>query len=471
MQILHPKNKKFLYDDADAKSIIEYALKLHGVTLSSVICISDDDEKLNSNKGKFGQILEKYYFFKKLNSDSCPDFPAAQIELKSCPLKKLSRKSEFRAKERLVLNIINYEELANQNFINSSFLNKNSRLLLVFYIYNKLQTVFEYPIKLVGLWEFPDNDLEIIRQDWENIQTKVRTGKAHELSEGDTFYLGACTKGKNSQSLRTQPYSNIPAKQRAFSLKQGYVNHIIAKLSGSTDGSFGKIIRKPTETEDLESLVIRKFSKYYGQTEDEIASKLGLLEQKQSKQFYAMLTKKILGIDYNKEIEEFSKADIVVKTIRIQKNNLPKESISFPAFKYKDIMDENCWEESSFHQFLERKFLFIFFKYHNNTFSLEKAVFWTMPYYDKEQAHKIWSDLRQLLSEGKIIKSINIHSKRRTTYFTDIKNSVIHIRPHAKNAADTYPLPTPDKLTGNPAYTKHCFWLNADYVRDNIYLK
>lgn len=94
-----------------------------------------------------------------------------------------------------------------------------------------------------------------------------------------------------------------------------------------------------------------------------------------------------------------------------------------------------------------------------------------MPYYDKEQAHKIWSDLRQLLSEGKIIKSINIHSKRRTTYFTDIKNSVIHIRPHAKNAADTYPLPTPDKLTGNPAYTKHCFWLNADYVRDNIYLK
>jgi len=39
------------------------------------------------------------------------------------------------------------------------------------------------------------------------------------------------------------------------------------------------------------------------------------------------------------------------------------------------------------------------------------------------------------------------------------------------NAADTYPLPTKDKLTKTNEYTKHCFWLNNTYVRDEIYLK
>ena len=47
-----------------------------------------------------------------------------------------------------------------------------------------------------------------------------------------------------------------------------------------------------------------------------------------------------------------------------------------------------------------------------------------------------------------------------------------HVRPHARNAADTYDLPVADKLTGlRHEYTKHCFWLNASYVKDEIYLK
>ncbi|MBP92639.1 MAG: DNA mismatch repair protein, partial [Flavobacteriaceae bacterium] len=51
------------------------------------------------------------------------------------------------------------------------------------------------------------------------------------------------------------------------------------------------------------------------------------------------------------------------------------------------------------------------------------------------------------------------------------ENKVSHVRPHARNAADTYELPIADKLTGLTEYTKHCFWLNASYVKDEIYLK
>ena len=62
----------------------------------------------------------------------------------------------------------------------------------------------------------------------DNDLSKIRAGKAEELSEGDTLYLGACTKGSTAaSSYRSQPYSTGLAKQRAFSLKSKYLNFII----------------------------------------------------------------------------------------------------------------------------------------------------------------------------------------------------------------------------------------------------
>jgi DNA mismatch repair protein MutH len=79
------------------------------------------------------------------------------------------------------------------------------------------------------MYEFPVNDLPVIKSDWEKIQGKVMQGKAHELSEGDTFYLGACRKGAGGakEKLRTQPFSSIGAPSRAFSFKQGYLTRLI----------------------------------------------------------------------------------------------------------------------------------------------------------------------------------------------------------------------------------------------------
>ena len=37
------------------------------------------------------------------------------------------------------------------------------------------------------------------------------------------------------------------------------------------------------------------------------------------------------------------------------------------------------------------------------------------------------------------------------------------------NKNDTFPLPFADKLTKLESYTKHSFWLNADYIKNNIY--
>ena len=46
------------------------------------------------------------------------------------------------------------------------------------------------------------------------------------------------------------------------------------------------------------------------------------------------------------------------------------------------------------------------------------------------------------------------------------ENKVCHVRPHARDSKDTYPLPTKDKLTGLSEYTKQCFWINNKYLEE-----
>ena len=457
------------YNLNDKQSILEYAKLLKGKTLRET-CDKEILEHNYTGKGNFGQVLEKFYFLYEPNSVSEPDFAIAGLELKSSPLKQLSN-NDFRSKERLVLNIINYLEVVNQDFETSSFYKKNANILIVFYLHQAGYDILDYIIKLVDEWSFPSTDLEIIRKDWELIKKKIAEGKAHELSEGDTFYLGACTKGANAETTRKQPFSDIPAKQRAFSFKQGYVNHIIASIANEPTETYGKLIisTEVAKEQTIEEIVISKFEPYYGKTVQQIIKKTKTELNTKAKNFYANLTNVILGIELGKNIEEFEKAEITLKTVRLKENNLPKEDLSFSNFKYEEIVTEN-WDDSNFKNILEHKFLFVFYQFENNELVLRKVKFWNMPYDDIKKAEKVWAKTKQVVAKGHIVKEIK-NGVRYTNFPNKSFNSVSHVRPHAKNAMDTYSLPKKDKLTKAKEYTKHCFWLNNTYVRDEIYLK
>ncbi|WP_310380134.1 Sau3AI family type II restriction endonuclease [Flavobacterium sp.] len=465
---------KLQYNPSDKNSVIEYAKRLKGKSLRQV-CDAKVLEHSYSGKGNFGQVLEKFYFGYEPNSNAEADFAQIGMELKSSPLKQL-KNEEFRSKERLVLNIINYVNVVNQSFENSDFFKKNASILLIFYLHNAGFDILDYLIKLVDEWSFPSTDLEIIKKDWELITKKISDGKAHELSEGDTFYLGACTKGANALSVRKQPFSEIPAKQRAYSFKQGYVNHIIASIANESKGIYGKLIpnAQVAKKQTIEEIVISKFKPFYGKTEEDIVKILKIEINTKAKSFYANLTKAILGIELNKEIEEFEKAEIIVKTVRLKENDLPKEDISFPNFKYQEIVNQE-WEDSDFKDILEHKFLFVFFQFENEKLILRKVKFWNMPYLDLIAVEKVWTKTKQIVAKGEIVNEIKTNKNGKEIRFTNFPSkkfsSISHVRPHATNALDAYELPKKDRLTKQNEYTKHCFWLNNTYVKNEIYLK
>jgi DNA mismatch repair protein MutH len=461
-----------MLDITSADSIIEFAKQLKNQTLRQS-CGSEIEKHGYRGKGNFGQILEKFYFGYEPNSDAEPDFKEAGMELKSSPLKTL-KNGEFRSKERLVLNIINYLEVHKEDFETSSFWKKNAYLLLVFYLHDRDLELLDYVIKLVDGWKYPKEDLKIIKQDWEFINQKIKKGKAHELSEGDTFYLGACTKGSTAlKSLRNQPFNEEKAKQRAYSLKQGYVNHIIANIAKEETAVYGKIIQQPEileKTVSIEDIVILKFHSFYGKSAKQIEKKLGLELNQKAKSYFANLTNAILGLKLGQKIEEFEKADIQVKTIRLKENNLPKEDISFPNFKYQELI-ETDWEDSDFKNILESKFFFVFYQFEKEKLILRKVKFWNMQHSDILEVKNVWEEMVKTLANGEIVKEVTDKGVRKTFFPKKTENRISHVRPHARNKEDTYELPIADKLTGLTEYTKHCFWLNASYVKDEIYLK
>ena len=105
---------------------------------------------------------------------------------------------------------------------------------------------------------------DIIEHDWETIMEKVRAGRAHELSEGDTLYLAACTKGANASSVRQQPFSELPAKQRAYSLKSSYMTQILNKyIFGNAESP--RIIKSADalHAKTFEEYIIDKVKPYY----------------------------------------------------------------------------------------------------------------------------------------------------------------------------------------------------------------
>ena len=453
------------YVRSSKESIAQYALNLKEKTFKDVLLndpnITDEDravlfEYYNNprSKGSLGQLIEKHFFFYDVNSKSEADFNEAGVELKVTPYTVKSN-GDLRAKERLVLAIINYmKDYEEEDFLKSHVYQKCALMLLIYYLYEPNKERLDYLINYIKLFQFPEEDLEIIKNDYKIIIDKIKKGKAEEISEGDTNYLGACTKGANANSLREQPFSDKKAMQRAFCLKNSYMSYILNHYIVNKTEKYESVIKdaKILREQTLEQYIINKLQPYYNQDIEFLKHKFNIPYQASNKSFTYLLAKGMLEV-VNEKIEEFEKANIKIKAIRLRPDGMPKESMSFPTFKYTEIINENWLGSELYETFSTTKYLFMIYQYlDDNTLVFKKAMFWNVPEKDlNTEIKRVWEETVMRIKQNKYDSLPKIS-----------ESTILHVRPHAQNSNDTYPT-----LDGKNAIKK-CFWLNANYIKKQI---
>ncbi|MFZ7119480.1 MAG: Sau3AI family type II restriction endonuclease [Eubacteriaceae bacterium] len=447
------------YNNKDPKSIEDYSKKILNKTFKELL---PDDAKIYKGKGNLGQLIEKYHFKYDPNNDANPDFKEAGVELKLTPY-KINKNGSYSAKERLVLNIINYMTIIQENFENSTLLHKNQLLLIIYYLYEEDLNQLDYRINFAQLFQFPKSDLRIIKDDWEKIVDTIRNGNAHTLSESDTFYLGACTKGNKNTALRKQPYSNECAPQRAFSLKSKYMTHILNTYIRKRKTTYDPIVKNTNQLTNItfEEYVLHILNSNVGKSVDDLSIEYEVKYKKNIKNFASKISLKILKVN-TKNAQEFENANIKIKAIRVEQNGMIEQHMSFPTFKFTEIIEQD-WENSDLrNMFIETKFLFVIFRYDkNNILRLDKGMFWNMPLIDLDtEIKKVWDRTVQVIKSG--VEIIKIKSKYYNNLPTSSNSSVAHVRPHSSKRDDAYPLPDGRMLT------KQCFWLNNSYIKEQI---
>lgn len=436
-------------------------------------------------KGGLGNLLEKYYFEYEINSDQEADFPEAGVELKVSPY-QINKKGNYTAGERLVITMISYDTPVETEFKKSHAFNKMQLMLLIYYLRDReLQGNLYYPIDFVTLFSPPEEDMKIIEQDYLAIINKIQSGKAHELSESDTMYLGACTKGSNAEkSTVAQYYSpDIKARKRAFCLKNSYMTHVLNNYIRKDLNTSERILSNSNELEKqtFEQLIKNKINQHRGKTDKILCNEFGVSKPKSNnlKGLWSILAYRMLGIKSNRA-EEFEKANIEVKTIRIEENGKMKESISFPSIKLKDLPTTD-WEESTLFDDLESKrYLFVVFKKRGGNYYLQGCQLWNMPRNDLDQTVKEgWEAIKKIVTDGVVLtKKTNNKGKFivNNNFPSKKDNDIIHIRPHTGNRY--YDLLNGDIIGDNPAdgdelpdgrlMTKQSFWLNNTYILSQL---
>ena len=439
------------------EAVLKRAQEVIGIPLKDI----DKTGRLSTGKGAIGTVIEESWYGYSPNGESEPDFSEAGVELKVTPYIK-GKKGDIRAKERLVCNIINYMEEYDKTFKTSAFWHKCETMLLMSYEHLKDVPKGEYKIDKAVLFSFPEEDLCIIENDWKIIIDKIRNGQAHLISEGDTMYLAACTKGATAASVRKQPFSDIPAKQRAYSLKSSYMTQVLnTYIFGNSVNE--RVIKDwhDLKKNTFEDIIVDKLKPFFGKTQQELKTLFSV--ESTAKTLNEVLLAKMLGVTGKiAYTDEFQKACIVPKTIRVQKTGKIKENMSFPTFDFIKLSKETEWEESDLYNYLApTKFLFVIFQENDNgELVFDRVKFWNIPNDDLEEVHRVWQRTVDTIRKG--VQLIPTKQGISNNLPKQSESPIAHVRPHGKDGSDKLPLPDGRMMT------KQCFWLNRSYVEKQI---
>jgi DNA mismatch repair protein MutH len=478
-------------DFSDSESLLGYAKKLEGHTFREVLdlgispdgAINDYDYGVVAFKGGVGTLIEERYFGYRANSDQNADFADAGVELKTTCFDRESDGS-VRAGERLVLTMIAYDRSIEADLFESHLWDKAGRILLIYYERDKSVNKYDQRISNVVLFTPPDVDMAIIEEDYRTIQRYVMEGRADELSESLTSYLGACTKGATAEKSMRDQKVYAPGKKargRAWCFKNSYMNAVLHDyILGDAGGE--SIVKDVGQLSGLtfEDFVISRVDSFVGMKDEKIAASLGIDAGPSNKSFWKMIAYRMLGLGGDKA-SEFEKANVKVRTVRIERRGAVKESFPLAPFKFVDLAAEDDWEDSELFQYFdETRYFFVVFEESDGGYRLKGSRFWSMPRDDIcGRLRDCWLSVRDRVRGG-VTFTKKIQKSGKEVIGNDLPgiadSTIAHVRPHTSKSAyklsdgtlrgdiDKYG----DELPDGQWMTKQSFWLNSSYVYEIV---
>ena len=441
--------------------LLEYTSNIKGKTFKEIDSKNLlDNASLTTQKGLLGHVVETGFYDYPINSDSRADFEDLDIELKVTGYIK-NKNGSLRAKERLVLSKINFNELVKETFESSHVLGKCKKMLIIWYEYEHGKNAKDFVITNYQLYNM-EKDKQIFKNDFEIIKQKVLDGKAHELSEGDTSYLGACTKARTSQDRTSQPFSDIMVKPRAYSLKNAYMTGILRENTGQSTLTTFKSVPS-IEFKTVVGYIENKLHPYFGKTQIEILEEITgkKYAEKIPKHISKMISDILIGKDeeLHEKSELFTKTSFVIKNLPLQENGKPRERMSFKTLSLSDF--ENDWEDSFWKNYFEETSLItICYKEQNKS----------------RNGYRVLSDVKQItFDEG----DLDSFEKTYNQIKLAIENKDIELLPTSTNGFKNQLLEiAPKGIKGDDAYvnffkrdkTKVAFMISKKLLQKKLYI-
>ena len=478
------------YDPTRRDSILAYAKRLEGLTFRDVIRYRDISGKAPDElearygdprrKGGLGNLLEECYFGYAPNSDPRADFHRAGIELKASPY-EIRRDGGLRAGERLVLSMIDYQAPISIDMYQSHFWEKSRSILLVYYLRDRsVYSVLDQRIGYVFLYSPPREDMLVIEEDYRKIVAKIQQGRAHMLSESDTMYLGACTKGATAEKSTVPQYyyaPGIPARKRAFCFKISYMTYVLGRAAAGLREEAVLPGPEVLERRTFEQYITARIGRYRGRTDEELCYEFGR-PYNDNKAQWIDLAYRMLGIRSNRA-EEFVKANITVKAVRVEENGRIRESSPLPAMSLKQFALEE-WEDSALCTYFEEtKFLFVVFQKEGCRYVLRGSCLWNMPWIDLHVGVRTaWEEIQRCVRRGiRLTPCVNCDGSIRVKNDLPKKGDIpiVHIRPHSKKRyydlgggfiIGDGTIADAEQLPDGRWMQKQSFWLNNGYLED-----
>lgn len=421
-----------------------------------------------ADKGRIGNMIQSDFFGIPANSIKGPDFADHDIELKVTPVLK-NKKMGYSSKERLVLGMINYGEDYKIPFESSIVNKKAQNMLLVFYLHEENTPVSEFKIIKTMPFQLKKDDEQQVRQDYESIVNKIKCGEAHEISEKQQVFLGACTKGQGKgKDWVKQPFSDQKAKSRAYSYKVGYMSAYFRSIMALQKLEHLAI---PEEKSFLQVLQ-ESLNKYIGKTSEEIKKETNYTSVGKSKsQLFNLISAmfETNGSNVNRT-QEFIKEGYCIKTVTNRLDKAKNQDMSFPNIDFTEIYNDEFEDSTWYGYFAETTYvLAVWEEFEKDQYRFSKYIFWNPDNAFLQQIEKLYNHIKWMVrNNGVEVYNENKSNHDKWTDNLPKKGDFFpfQIRPKGSGESVIIKLPISNQLI-----KKKCIMIDKKFIRGLVGLE